>query len=510
MKRRITALVLALTLCCTCLLPLKARAAGKDPMVMRTMKKDGSGEHRYWYDVYGNCVYEEIPGTDWKTYYTFNELGNLVERFSYDGDDLLEASLFDDYGNPGSQSFYTSNGTGKESSNTREYDDYGRVTWQTTETIPVRAGKELKEREVTRIRYEYYREPITLLLGSYEQDNNFGNGPEPIEWQVLDTDGERLLLVSKYALDSRVYHSRNEAVSWEDSELCSWLNGYFLENAFTEGERTHILWGRLSGGLEEEVFLLSRDEVERYFPEEESRLCAATQYAVKRNAYVNGETGGSWWLLRTPGTEKGCVMSVNSDGVLDTQGGRVTSARGTVRPAVWVCKMAMQDNARPDRKHIRTDTYEGDSTEPVTSWSSLLTYNDENMLSFEQVRGETSQGYSIMNEYDYDDHGNITMSIESTRLPDGDSVTDITTFENTYDKNGRLVKKVQYLGDTVYDTTLYRYDWTGRKIWEKTDNWEDSWKYDRYGNLLQYSRNGIVQESYSYTYVPLSQALWTE
>ena len=86
----------------------------------------------------------------------------------------------------------------------------------------------------------------------------------------------------------------------------------------------------------DKVFLLSREEAEAFFPTEQERQCSATAYAVSRNAYVNARTGCSWWLLRTSGTRKGNVMSVNSDGTMDYTGGTVQSDKGTVRPAMWI------------------------------------------------------------------------------------------------------------------------------------------------------------------------------
>lgn len=45
----------------------------------------------------------------------------------------------------------------------------------------------------------------SIYFGQYEQDNNSGNGPEPIEWIVLDIQDDRALLISKYGLDIQPY-----------------------------------------------------------------------------------------------------------------------------------------------------------------------------------------------------------------------------------------------------------------------------------------------------------------
>ena len=45
----------------------------------------------------------------------------------------------------------------------------------------------------------------TVRFGTYEQDNDVSNGPEEIEWTVLDVDGNRALLISRFGLESREY-----------------------------------------------------------------------------------------------------------------------------------------------------------------------------------------------------------------------------------------------------------------------------------------------------------------
>lgn len=47
---------------------------------------------------------------------------------------------------------------------------------------------------------EYRRRPTTgnvVTYGHYEQDNDTANGKEPIEWVVLDVQGDKALLISK-------------------------------------------------------------------------------------------------------------------------------------------------------------------------------------------------------------------------------------------------------------------------------------------------------------------------
>ena len=41
-----------------------------------------------------------------------------------------------------------------------------------------------------------------IFFGHYEQDNDLNNGPEPIEWRILEVKGDKILLLSEYILDA--------------------------------------------------------------------------------------------------------------------------------------------------------------------------------------------------------------------------------------------------------------------------------------------------------------------
>ena len=76
-----------------------------------------------------------------------------------------------------------------------------------------------------------------VLFGRYEQDGNIENGPEPIEWIVLDSTGDKLILLSKYVLTHGVINSADKDCIWSDTELCAWLNNEFYGAAFDEHEK---------------------------------------------------------------------------------------------------------------------------------------------------------------------------------------------------------------------------------------------------------------------------------
>ena len=176
-----------------------------------------------------------------------------------------------------------------------------------------------------------------LAFGSFEQDGSNGNGKEAIGWRVLAKTSDKMLVVSEHGLDSHRYHDWNESVDWEDCTVRTWLNGSFYDSAFNSREKSYILTTSNSDtSTRDKIFLLSIGEVERYFSGKSDRICYATRYALYQDAYANNKTGASWWLLRTEGKDSKHVMSVNSDGKIDYDGGKVASDRGVVRPAMWL------------------------------------------------------------------------------------------------------------------------------------------------------------------------------
>lgn len=62
-----------------------------------------------------------------------------------------------------------------------------------------------------------------VQFGRYEQDNDLENGPEPIEWRVLEIKDQAALLLSRSILDLKNYHYRDAATSWMNCTLRKWL-----------------------------------------------------------------------------------------------------------------------------------------------------------------------------------------------------------------------------------------------------------------------------------------------
>ena len=128
-----------------------------------------------------------------------------------------------------------------------------------------------------------------VIFGAYEQDNNRANGQEPIEWLVLENNGDSLLVISKYVLDAERYSKAYDTytyqahpITWEQCSLRAWLNSTFYTTAFNQGEQMRIPTTLLDNSIANEsfyaegitggnntydkVFILSRKEYEKYFP----------------------------------------------------------------------------------------------------------------------------------------------------------------------------------------------------------------------------------------------------
>lgn len=195
------------------------------------------------------------------------------------------------------------------------------------------------------------KEPETVLFGSYEQDGDAANGKEPIEWLVLARDGDKALLLSKYALDHQsfmpFYEPVTEPFTWESCSLRQWLNSTFLNAAFSAEEQRRLLTTTVitaPGGrkgsenpftTEDRVFLLSDTEVYAYFSSEAATVTDYTAYALSADPWAGNATAPApaiWWLRTTDGG--------NHPDSVYTRGGVGEGARSYegeyVRPAIWV------------------------------------------------------------------------------------------------------------------------------------------------------------------------------
>ena len=238
-----------------------------------------------------------------------------------------------------------------------------------------------------------------VTLGRYEQDGNEENGPEEIEWIVLDVKDGRSLLTSRYALDTVPYHTENIDITWEKCFLRSWLNSEFLQTAFSDAEQRLIPesevdnspkqglkrwnnWKKTKGGRDtkDRIFLLSYLEANQYLgvtwhgEENPSGRAEMTEFLRQKtadNPYYrdtledNPEYGFCTWWLRSPGYLQNLVAQVARLGVLIA--GNPVSEDVAVRPALW-----LNLNAAVEK--------DGDTTVKI---DGVVYYNTKKAIPFE-------------------------------------------------------------------------------------------------------------------------------
>ena len=186
-----------------------------------------------------------------------------------------------------------------------------------------------------------------VTFGAYEQDNNNSNGKEDMEWLVLEVKDGKALVVSKYALDCKQYNTSNTDVTWETCTLRKWLNNDFINAAFFSYEKAMIPTVTVSAdknpnyntnpgnATQDQVFLLSITEANKYFSSDSARQCEPTDFAVANGAWES-DSSNCWWWLRSPGDDQYSAAYVNYDGDVYESGHLVYRGSYAVRPALWI------------------------------------------------------------------------------------------------------------------------------------------------------------------------------
>lgn len=217
-----------------------------------------------------------------------------------------------------------------------------------------------------------------VQMGTYEQDGD-AETEDPICWDVLDKDGNAVLLISHDVIAYQRFSDNLKCVIWEDSQIRSWLNQEFYAEAFDEEEQASIRETTLenpstvgfaahvdpSGDVQvresrpdtkDKIFLLSWKEAEQYYG---NRLTDAsilgrrpsTAVLQKRKAiftdliieelpamypysrHLPDGTERLSWMLRSTGMKDYTIFVIGYEGKWDQD---YPDSYNGVRPAMWV------------------------------------------------------------------------------------------------------------------------------------------------------------------------------
>lgn len=186
-----------------------------------------------------------------------------------------------------------------------------------------------------------------INFGAYEQDNNTSNGKEDVEWLVLEIKDGKALVISKYSLDCKPYNTSSTDVTWETCTLRRWLNNDFINAAFSAEEKAIIPTVTVSSdknpeystnpgnATQDQVFLLSITEADKYFSSDSARQCEPTDFAFVNGAWES-DSGNCCWWQRSPGYSQDYAAPVHFDGDVYEFGFNVDHDNCAVRPALWI------------------------------------------------------------------------------------------------------------------------------------------------------------------------------
>lgn len=246
-----------------------------------------------------------------------------------------------------------------------------RVYTEEYEGNPVEKARELYDNFCSRATEVLYQiEPKDEIdrvgdIISWGNYPNTSNGSErPIKWKILKIKGDNALLLCDNILDAKAYHNKRKKVTWKTSDIRKWLNEDFYDTAFNFKEKicirntfievkNNLIFRR--NDIEDKIFLLSKEEVEKFFLTEKDRKVQATNYALNRGVCPGEDEDGyyyrmednklvryrkkdftsyaSWWLRSIEKREFRADM-VREDGTIGRR--RVHWNDIGIRPALWI------------------------------------------------------------------------------------------------------------------------------------------------------------------------------
>ena len=286
----------------------------------------------------------------------------------------------------------------------------------------------------------------TLTLGRWEQDDNSGNGPEDIRWRVLAVEGDAALLISQDALAGKRF-GNSDGLTWANSEVRAWLNGEFLDGAFTADERAKLVtktvtadanpdYGTSQGNdTEDAVFLLSIVEARKYFSYDDDRIVINSKSTVAAGTWTKPSVGSGWWWLRTMGSSGSWTAGVDAAGAIN-RGGNPSDGMQSVRPAVWL-KLEGVAAAEPEAEPEPEEEAEAIPEELVGLWTGVgkPKNNGSSIDLTVQVNADGTGKYTFIQQ-GYRESNDIEITPKGNRFTVNTSGSQLSACEGTWSLEG--------------------------------------------------------------------------
>ena len=285
-----------------------------------------------------------------------------------------------------------------------------------------------------------------------------------IKWRVLNCENSKIMLLSDKALDMRQYNTIAKRVSWENSTLRSWLNGYdadqnissedynsnsFINTAFTDAERNIILQQELSNpasstysvstgnNTSAKVFIMSEGDLKNSsygFSNERARQLVCTDYA---NGMGAAKPNVSYWS-RTQGKTELSELYVKEDGSLYTKGYSVAYNSNAVRVAIVIDAAGTSHYSYAGTVASDGSVYEIETTSQVetttteeTTSQIETTTKEETSSQVETTTKETTSNEESSSQVETTTIEETTSQIETTTTDETASQVETTTTDET-------------------------------------------------------------------------------
>ena len=135
-----------------------------------------------------------------------------------------------------------------------------------------------------------------------------------------------MLVISHYFFAVERFDCRSN--NWKNSVIRKWLNDDFYNKAFTDQEKKFIISSNLSDvGTTDNMFLLSKVEADKYFANNNARICCLDEKGEQR------KEGRTWWLRSPYVFYDDHAFFVDRDGQVRCN---KVSDCFYVRPAMWI------------------------------------------------------------------------------------------------------------------------------------------------------------------------------